>query len=54
MKAFDGHPKLRVLELRRNKVTVLTVFNNLPELREIYLAENKIKAIQGIETLVNL
>ena len=50
--AFDGHTKLKVLELRRNKISALTSFNNLPELRELYLAENKIKSIQGIETMV--
>jgi hypothetical protein len=49
--AFDGHPKLRVLELRRNKVGPLTVFVNVPELRELYLAENKVKSILGIETM---
>jgi len=42
---FDGHPKLKLLELKRNKVSVLSVFINLPELRELHLAENKIKSV---------
>jgi hypothetical protein len=42
---FDGHPKLKLLELKRNKIGLLSVFINLPELKELHLAENKIKNV---------
>ena len=42
---FDGHPKLRVLELKKNRINVLTFCVGLVELRELYLAENKIKSV---------
>ena len=51
---FDGHAKLRVLEMRRNKVVALTIFANMPELKELYLAENKIKTMVGLEILLGV
>lgn len=40
--------------MRKNKVTQLTIFQNLPELKELYLSENKLKNVQGMEQMPNL
>jgi Leucine-rich repeat (LRR) protein len=37
IEAFGGHPKLKILELRRNKISSLQGLSNLPELTELYL-----------------
>jgi len=50
LEAFEGHPKLKILELRGNKIANLaTISANLPELRELYLANNKIKTVIGLD-----
>ncbi len=34
---FEGHPRLRVLELRGNKLATCQNISNMPELKELYL-----------------
>jgi len=38
---------LRILELRKNKLTNVQGLGNLPNLHELYLAENEISDITG-------
>lgn len=49
--AFEGHQKLEVLSLRKNRLATMTTLKNMPALRELYLAENKIKNFTGLEGL---
>jgi Leucine-rich repeat (LRR) protein len=51
---FTGHPTLRVLELRRNKLTTFAGIKNLPNLQELYAAENELTTLEGLENLPSL
>lgn len=35
--AFDGHPKLEILSLRKNKIMFVSNIKDLPSLKELYL-----------------
>jgi len=51
---FTGHPKLKILEIRKNKLTNFNGIKDLPCLEELYAAENEIVSLQGLENLPNL
>lgn len=48
MENFGGHPKIKVLELRRNKIASLQGLAGMAELTHFYVAENKIKSLAGL------
>jgi hypothetical protein len=45
---FQGHPTVRIMELRKNKLTNCMGMRNMPNLVELYLAENEIVTMEGI------
>uniref|UniRef100_T1IV79 U2A'/phosphoprotein 32 family A C-terminal domain-containing protein n=1 Tax=Strigamia maritima TaxID=126957 RepID=T1IV79_STRMM len=49
----DRLTRLHTLELRGNKLETMSGFN-LPYLRHLYLAENKIKQLNGIDSLIRI
>ena len=34
---FDGHPKLSILSLKRNRINTATPLTNMPNLKALYL-----------------
>jgi len=42
---FSGHPNLRILELKKNKLTDCGGICNMENLEELYLSENEIKDV---------
>ena len=49
MENFGGHAKIKILELRRNKISSMQGLAGMAELAELYIAENKIKSLGGLE-----
>ena len=49
---FTGHQAIKILEMRKNQLTDLRGIANMPELRELYLAENQINNIGEISNLL--
>ena len=45
---FDGHTKLQILSLRRNKIMSVSNIKDLPSLTELYLVLSKQKQITFI------
>lgn len=41
---FEGHPKIRKLELRGNKIANTAQLINMPELKELYLVKLTIES----------
>jgi Leucine-rich repeat (LRR) protein len=40
LEAFEGHPEVKILELRGNKISVLNqIFAAIPKIKEIYLVK---------------
>ena len=51
---FKGHDKLKILELRKNKLKSLEGVENLKELTELYIAENELTSFQGLQNVPKL
>ena len=51
---FTGHVNLRILELKKNKLTSCEGLSNLDALEELYLNENEITNIRHIRNMPNL
>merc|ERR1712130_674157 len=47
-------PTLRILSLQANRITKIEGLSDLTALKELYLAENGIEVIEGLDALVNL
>ena len=45
---FTGHKTIKILEMRKNQLTDLRGIANMPELTELYLADNQISNIAEI------
>lgn len=48
---FLGHPSLRVLEMRGNKINNIAGLKSMPRLEELYLCENNISYFDTLEEL---
>lgn len=42
------------MEMRRNKIKSLSGLANIPNLKELYLAENEIRSFEGLKNMQNL
>jgi len=51
---FKGHDKLKILELRKNKLKSLEGIENMKELTELYIAENELTSLQGLQNTPKL
>ncbi len=51
---FEGHAKLEVIELRKNKLTSLKGLANLANLKQLYLADNQLTSLDGINNVPKL
>ena len=51
---FSGHPKLKVLDLEKNKLTSFAGIRNMPLLEELIASENEIATLEGLADLPSL
>lgn len=51
---FPGHPKLKILDIKKNKFVNLEGISNMPCLEELYAGENEIVSLKGLENLPSL
>jgi internalin A len=51
---FSGHPNLRILELKKNKLTDCGGICNMENLEELYLSENEIKDVSQLKNMPKL
>ena len=51
---FTGHPNLKILELRGNKITNINGLKSMVKLEELYLCENTIAYIDTLEEFPSL
>lgn len=51
---WQGHPTIKIFKSIDNKFKNLNAFKNLPKLQELYLANNVIASLTGVEGLTSL
>ena len=51
---FPGHPKLKILDIKKNRLLNLEGIGNMPCLEELYAGENEITSLKGLENLPSL
>jgi Leucine-rich repeat (LRR) protein len=52
--AWTGHPSLKIVKSVENKFKTIAVFKNMPKLEELYIANNNISSLVGLDGVPNL